>query len=391
MRTDNLKNDSVLGLQVGTLVEIRSQAEIIATLDENGSLESLPFMPEMLQFCGKRFRVFKRADKACDTIGKTGSRRMENAVHLEGARCDGVAHGGCQASCLIYWKEAWLKPVVNPSEGSEIVEEAKSFKGRSSTPPQHKSIASTDTLFKATRRENDATIGNEEVFACQATELTKATSYLAWWDVRQYVRDVRSGNISLQQLLRGLAIAAFNMTIRNVRRGALAIMALAGRLWRITGEAQKIPATAMLPSLGIASSGNGMKEKVKALYNDLLVEYPHIRGKMKKTPSAVLNLQPGDVVQVKSKQQILETLDANNKNRGLLFDVEMLPYCGKSFRVLRRVERIVNEKTGRMIRMPNDCLILEGVTCGGCLSSNRLFCPRSIYPYWREIWLKRVG
>src|SRR4051794_17968284 len=26
-------------------------------------------------------------------------------------RCDGSAHGGCQAGCRLYWKEAWLRRV----------------------------------------------------------------------------------------------------------------------------------------------------------------------------------------------------------------------------------------------------------------------------------------
>jgi hypothetical protein len=39
----------------------------------------------------------------------------------------------------------------------------------------------------------------------------------------------------------------------------------------------------------------------------------------------------------------------------------MLKYCGKRARVLSRVSRIVDEKTGRMLRLPGDCIILEGV------------------------------
>ena len=55
-------------LHAGDLVEVLSPQEILATLDEHGELESLPFMPEMLQFCGRRFYVDKIAVKACDTI-----------------------------------------------------------------------------------------------------------------------------------------------------------------------------------------------------------------------------------------------------------------------------------------------------------------------------------
>src|SRR6266545_4191212 len=75
-----------LDLRVGDVVEVRSPEEIRATLDENGELESLPFMPEMLKYCGRRMTVQKVAHKACDTLTRGGIRRMENAVHLTGAR-----------------------------------------------------------------------------------------------------------------------------------------------------------------------------------------------------------------------------------------------------------------------------------------------------------------
>jgi hypothetical protein len=90
---------------------------------------------------------------------------------------------------------------------------------------------------------------------------------------------------------------------------------------------------------------------------------------------------------VKSQEEILATLDAQGKNRGLSFDSEMVPYCGQRFRVLRRVEKIVDEKTGELRSLPGRCIILEGVVCRGVYHR---FCPRSIFPYWREIWLRRV-
>jgi hypothetical protein len=40
-----------------------------------------------------------------------------------------------------------------------------------------------------------------------------------------------------------------------------------------------------------------------------------------------------------------------------------------------------------MISLPRDCIILEDVTCQ---ADYHRFCPRRIYPYWREIWLRRV-
>ena len=54
-----------LNLRAGDLVEVLGVDEILATLDDRGRYEGLPFMPEMLQFCGRRLRVASRADKTC--------------------------------------------------------------------------------------------------------------------------------------------------------------------------------------------------------------------------------------------------------------------------------------------------------------------------------------
>src|SRR5262245_54966201 len=97
-------------LRAGDWVEVRNAEEILSTLDDSGCLDALPFMPEMLQYCGQRFRVYKSAHKTCDTIQRPVNRRMGDAVHLDGLRCDGSAHGGCQSACLLFWKNVWLKP-----------------------------------------------------------------------------------------------------------------------------------------------------------------------------------------------------------------------------------------------------------------------------------------
>ena len=44
-----------------------------------------------------------------------------------------------------------------------------------------------------------------------------------------------------------------------------------------------------------------------------------------------------------------------------------------------------------MIHLKRDAVILDGVVCGALYADRRLFCPRAIYPYWREIWLERAG
>ena len=327
-----------LGLRAGDWVEVRSEAEILATLDENGRLDGLPFMPEMLKYCGKRFRVFKSAHKTCDTIKDHVSRRMMRAVHLEGLRCDGEAHGGCQARCLLFWKEDWVKRVSASAVHVDRALERDGSPSKDGIGPR--SLINLETLARNVRARSSEGPDKQERYVCQATALREATTSLRWWDPRQYIKDWTSRNVRAVDLVRYLIIAAFNAVMRSHWRGR---------------------------------------------------PYPYIRGLLlDKTPTEVLDLQPGELVQVRSKDEILRTINVHNRNRGLTFDPEMVPFCGRTFRVLSRVERIIDEKTGRMMRMHNACIMLDGVTCGGCFSTNRLFCPRSIYPYWHEIWLRRV-
>src|SRR5262245_8293306 len=109
MASSKISHETKLNLKVGDWVEVRSPEEILATLDERSCPQNMPVMPEMLRLSGQKFRVGARADKTCDPANTPWMlRRLTDSVHLEGVRCDGGDHGGCQAGCLIFWKEAWL-------------------------------------------------------------------------------------------------------------------------------------------------------------------------------------------------------------------------------------------------------------------------------------------
>jgi hypothetical protein len=320
-------------LRAGDVVRVRSEAEILATLDPDGRLDGMPFMPEMLQHCGREVRVYRRADKTCDTIGPGPHRRLTGTVHLTDLRCGGEAHGGCQAACLLFWKEAWLERVDGASDASPAPAAA------SDSPPAPPDRADTtrETLLAATRTwpaPDDGEDG-EPTYTCQATEVLRASTPMRWWEPGQYVRDVRSGNAGIGEvvadLVRWLFVAVYI---------------------RLTGSS-----------------------------------IPFVHGLQEKTPRGTLGLQPGDPVRVRSRAQIEATLDRTNHARGLSFDAEMLRYCGTEATVRTRVERLIDEQTGRMRHLTSDCLILEGAYC---TAAYHLACPRAIFPYWREVWLERL-
>jgi len=140
---------------------VRGEEEILATLDDQGTLDALPFMPEMRRYCGGRYQVKARADRTF--AEHAGLRRMRDAVHLSDVRCDGSAHDGCGRSCLMFWKEAWLERCAQVAEAD--------------TPIAPATVAGPTSL--STRRGAR--------YFCQATELAHATRPIRISELRQFL------------------------------------------------------------------------------------------------------------------------------------------------------------------------------------------------------------
>jgi hypothetical protein len=96
----------VLHLRPGEIVQVKSEAEIRATLDAEGRHRGLLWMPEMVVFCGGRYRVFQRVERIMlESSGQL--RQVENTVLLEGVMCRDLYD--CDRSCFHFWREAWLR------------------------------------------------------------------------------------------------------------------------------------------------------------------------------------------------------------------------------------------------------------------------------------------
>jgi hypothetical protein len=139
-------------LKSGDFVKVRSYSDIFQTLDRKGTLNGLPFMPEMKQFCGKTFRVHKRAHRVCN---EERDRYIKDTVSLQNVRCDGGFHDNCKKYCMIMWKEAWLKRIYINNE---------SFGASDKSVPEE----TIDFPIKYGTR-----------YFCQSTEMTNATFKIA--------------------------------------------------------------------------------------------------------------------------------------------------------------------------------------------------------------------
>jgi hypothetical protein len=183
-------------LRPGDLVEVKRPDEILDALDSDGTLDHLPFMPEMVEFCGRRFRLASRVVKTCSSGSMAPIRafRCSDVVTLEGVRCSGAAHDGCQKECMIFWREAWLRKV-----GDETVDAPEDLKAG-------------ERLRSRLKVAN----GPKKYF-CQASELLSATESLT----RRHrfglcFSEVRAGNCSALQMAARIATWLFWKTRRKL-------------------------------------------------------------------------------------------------------------------------------------------------------------------------------
>jgi hypothetical protein len=302
---EKCQNRRIPTLKTGEIVQVRSENEILATLDRRGALEGLSFSEEMRKYCGKRFRVLKQVNKII--VEGVGMGRMKQTVILERVTCDGEAHDACRKTCPLLWKEAWLRRMENESEDSQ-----------------------STGMMSGT---GNSIGSSSELSPCQLMNLLAATSPFHQRDLRLYLDDISSGAYSPLESLR-----VIQMLLSSILKGFL-----------------------------------GRKNLVR-------------QAKPRITPTIALNLQPGELVEVKSKGEILATLDLDSKNRGLSFTPEMTKYCGKRYRVLKRLDKMYIEQAGIMRQIANTVL-LDGVTCDGTAHGG---CLRTCYCLYREIWLRRV-
>ncbi len=310
MRRLDLRTEPCQSLSLGASdrVEVRSAEEILATLDEKGKLGGIAFTPQMVDFCGKTFRISKKANRII--LESTGERRIlkKPMVMLEGAICNGKAHGGCDRSCFYLWPEAWLKKTSSPGNGGLMMRDQKEV------------IADIPECCQSNFDD--------------LLEATLPDPRLALW-LRRYWWRLK----------------------RNLWH--LSILGVSGY------RSRAFPST---QSKNIINAEN--KE-----------------AKSSGTSSASLHLQPGDYVEVRPLKEIFATLDRDDKLNGMRFNKEMAKFSGYRFKVYRKLDKMVSEGDGRLLKVKTPTVLLEGAFCDGKAHGK---CDRYCFAFWREAWLKKL-
>ena len=107
----------------------------------------------------------------------------------------------------------------------------------------------------------------------------------------------------------------------------------------------------------------------------------------KENPAAN-HLDAGDWVRVRPLAEIQETLNPFKELKGCAFLEDMKPYCGTRQRVLKRLERFLDERDYQ-VKKAKGIVLLESVHCQGTPVFGR--CDRSCFLFWREEWLEKIA
>jgi len=125
---------------------------------------------------------------------------------------------------------------------------------------------------------------------------------------------------------------------------------------------------------------------------DLKKQHKRCSGKdtIKNTINSTSNsFKEGDMVRIRSKEEIQQTLDKNNRLAGCLFMEEMWQYCETEHKILKKVDYFYDEANRRMCKA-RSTVLLDSVYCSGKFQQYKPECDRSCLLFWKEDWLEKI-
>ena len=138
---------------------------------------------------------------------------------------------------------------------------------------------------------------------------------------------------------------------------------------------------------------NRLKRILKRRWNYLISLFSEMMSSNKAATNTSVKqyitkkLHSGDLVRVKSKEEVLSTLNRWNQLKGCAFMEEMWPYCSTTQRVLKRVENFLDERD-YLMKKCYGIIILDGIFCEGTKDFG--VCDRNCFFFWREEWLEKM-
>lgn len=95
----------------------------------------------------------------------------------------------------------------------------------------------------------------------------------------------------------------------------------------------------------------------------------------------------GDLVRVRTREEIDSTLDPFKELKGCAFLPEMYQYCGTQQRVLKSMQHFMDERDYKLKKV-HGVILLENIICNGTPAFGP--CDRCCFLFWRDEWLEKV-
>jgi hypothetical protein len=106
-----------------------------------------------------------------------------------------------------------------------------------------------------------------------------------------------------------------------------------------------------------------------------------------KTFAPVSAFVEGETVRVRTREEILSTLDPFNDLKGCTFFHEMFNYCGTEQKVFKVMRYFMDERDYKF-KKTRGIILLENVFCAGNSAFGK--CDRCCFLFWREEWLEKI-
>lgn len=285
----------------GQWVRVKSWEQIQMTLDLDGTLQGLPFMPEMAKLCGQRHRIVRYANQVCANVGAIKIRKLANVVVLKVDRCDGQFHGGCEMGCDFLWKTQWLS--IDDSTDEQLEKEASDLSAANDQQFRD-SLVELSTVTK----DNDDRAATP-CFRCQATELGSASRQSSAFNLQQYRVERETNGTSLSSI------------------GAFLASTLLRKVMKQDGSCEGPCRRTPISHLGLEV---GDKVRIKS-FEEIL--------------------------------KTLDAQGCNRGL--WFDEAEMRPFCGQTSTVSRQITRIIDEATGELLNLKVPSVVLNETQCSG--------------------------
>lgn len=99
----------------------------------------------------------------------------------------------------------------------------------------------------------------------------------------------------------------------------------------------------------------------------------------------LFGFRPGDLVEIRSLDEIMQTLGDDGTLEGVPFMAEMAPYCGTRARVLRKVDKLNDWIHHTGLKRMRRLVLLGDLRCDG---SAHGLCAARCHLRWRDAWLR---